>query len=67
MSKISERNARTVLDLGSGNGVYLQKLADRFPEKIYLGIEKQSDLVEKSLEAGQLSFKVGNVEIENEE
>lgn len=34
------RDVRNVLEIGSGNGAYLSKLADRFQEKTFLGIEK---------------------------
>ena len=38
--------ARDVLDLGTGNGYYLQKIASRFPDKSYLGIDISEDLIE---------------------
>jgi ubiquinone/menaquinone biosynthesis C-methylase UbiE len=38
-------NARTVLDIGSGNGYYLRRIAARFPDKSYTGIDISSELV----------------------
>lgn len=37
--------AKTVIDLGTGNGYYLSRLAARFPEKKYLGLDKSSELI----------------------
>jgi SAM-dependent methyltransferase len=38
--------AKTVIDLGTGNGYYLSRLASHFPEKKYLGLDKSSDLIQ---------------------
>jgi SAM-dependent methyltransferase len=38
-------SARAILDLGSGNGYYLNKLAARFPGKVYHGVDTSSELV----------------------
>lgn len=38
--------AKTVLDLGTGNGYYLNRLASHFPEKNYLGIDISPDYIE---------------------
>jgi ubiquinone/menaquinone biosynthesis C-methylase UbiE len=37
--------AKTVLDLGTGNGYYLSKIAARFPDKIYHGVDTSSELI----------------------
>jgi SAM-dependent methyltransferase len=37
--------SRTVVDLGSGNGFYLSKIAEHFPDKRYKGIDKSSELI----------------------
>jgi SAM-dependent methyltransferase len=38
--------ARTVLDLGTGNGYYLYRLFREFPEKKYLGVDQSAEAVE---------------------
>ena len=38
-------SARSVLDVGTGNGYYLRKLAERFPDKSYLGIDSSKEFV----------------------
>ncbi|MGY4648270.1 class I SAM-dependent methyltransferase [Mycobacterium sp. URHB0021] len=37
--------ARTVLDVGTGNGYYLKQIAARFPDKSYTGIDISPELV----------------------
>lgn len=37
--------ARTVMDLGTGNGHYLMKIARSFPDKQYHGTDKSSELI----------------------
>jgi SAM-dependent methyltransferase len=37
--------AKTVLDLGAGNGYYLRKIAARFPDKIYHGVDISAELL----------------------
>lgn len=39
------QSAKTVLDVGSGNGYYLGQIATRFTEKIYHGIDLSAELV----------------------
>ncbi|MES2345739.1 MAG: methyltransferase domain-containing protein [Chlamydiota bacterium] len=61
--------AVSVLEIGSGNGAYLNKLFMQFREKAYLGIEKQPELVLQSTQRFAmegLSFVEGNVEIKDE-
>lgn len=38
--------SREVLDLGAGNGYYLKRLAERFPDKTYLGVDLAPQLVD---------------------
>jgi SAM-dependent methyltransferase len=40
------RRARRVLDVGCGNGAYLHGLAAQFPDKEYVGVDYNPDLVE---------------------
>lgn len=44
--------ARTVLDLGTGNGYYLHTIASYFPGKAYLGIDKSPELIERARRSG---------------
>ncbi len=51
--------ARTVLDLGTGNGYYLSKIAARFPDKSYHGVDVSPELIaiaETEVGGGKLSF-----------
>ena len=45
--------ARTVLDAGTGNGYYLRKIAGRFPEKAYRGIDASRELIDIAREDGR--------------
>jgi ubiquinone/menaquinone biosynthesis C-methylase UbiE len=38
--------ARTVLDIGAGNGYYLKRISARFPNKSYTGIDISAELVD---------------------
>lgn len=63
------QESKNVLDLGSGNGVYLHKLFTTFPGKNYKGVEKQLKSVlvsEKNFSGPQLHFIEGNAEVFNE-
>jgi SAM-dependent methyltransferase len=58
------RTAQTVLDLGTGNGYYLTKLAACFPDKRYVGIDVSPELIalaEKEAGAGNVSFSHRNL------
>lgn len=51
--------ADTVLDLGTGNGYYLMKIADRFPRKRYHGVDISAELIaiaKKEAGKGNVSF-----------
>jgi len=39
------RNARSILDVGCGNGYYLSRLAPFFPEKSYTGLDISAELI----------------------
>lgn len=58
-------NSTTVLDIGTGNGYYLDKLADRFPEKTFLGIDNAPDLVKlakKNTTSKNITFGVEDLD-----
>ena len=38
-------DAKSVLDVGCGNGSYIKKIADHFPEKRYIGIDISPELI----------------------
>lgn len=62
--------ARNILELGSGNGVYLSLLSETFKNKIFLGVENQPLLVERSnAQFGRLGlgFIEGDAEVEYEQ
>ena len=51
--------AKTVLDLGTGNGYYLKKIAARFPDKIYHGVDVSAELIaiaEREVSGENVSF-----------
>lgn len=41
-------SSKSVLDLGTGSGLYLLELAKLFPEKCYLGIDSHTGLINKA-------------------
>lgn len=48
--KIRENNCQTVLDIGCGEAGYIQKLAERFPNTEFTGIEISPAVTEKAQE-----------------
>jgi SAM-dependent methyltransferase len=57
-------SARTVLDLGTGNGYYLGKLAGHFPEKFYHGVDICREFItiaKKEISQGNVSFSHRNL------
>ena len=56
LEKIFGRRAPLQVDLGCGEGAFLCELAQRFPEKNFLGIERLSGRVEK---ASRRAAKIG--------
>lgn len=60
------RSAKRVLEIGYGNGSFLSKLATRFPNKTYLGIEKSPLALEQAQERHSrehINFREGNAEV----
>lgn len=60
---------KNILEIGSGNGAYLSKLADQFPVKSFYGVEKLPLLVEQANEryaGNRVVFEEGDAEILNE-
>jgi len=56
--------ARRVLDLGSGNGYYLRRLAEYFPGKAYLGVElapQLSDIAVRENAGSGIRFECANL------
>jgi len=56
--------AKTVLDLGTGNGYFLRKIAARFPNKNYHGIDVSAELIaiaEREAGGGNVSFSHRNL------
>jgi SAM-dependent methyltransferase len=56
--------AQRVLDLGAGNGYYLRKIAARFPDKIYHGVDVSAELLaiaEREAGGGNVSFSHRNL------
>ncbi len=61
--------AKTVLEIGSGNGAYLSLLADKFKDKTFLGIDKRESFVNQANDEFSrlgLSFVEGDAEIVQE-
>src|SRR5215468_1538514 len=55
--------ANTVLDLGTGNGYYLQKIAGYFPDKVYRGVDLSAELIaiaQRESKSENVSFSYGN-------
>jgi SAM-dependent methyltransferase len=56
--------AKTVLDLGTGNGYYLRKLAGYFPDKVYRGVDISAELIaiaQRESKSGNVSFSHCNL------
>ena len=58
--------ARSVVDLGTGNGYYLKRLQERFPAKKYLGLDVEPHFIGLANERyggqpGELSFRVADI------
>lgn len=59
-------SAKRVLEIGCGNGAFLSKLATRFPNKTYLGIEKRPLALEQAQERHSkehIIFSEGDAEV----
>jgi SAM-dependent methyltransferase len=62
-------SATNILDIGSGNGAFLYKLSKDFPIKVFLGIEKLPEFVEKAntqYASDELVFWEGDAEVYDE-
>lgn len=61
---------KSILEIGSGNGAYLSKLADQFQEKTFYGVEKLPLSVKQANERyarDKVVFQEGDAEIFNEQ
>ncbi len=59
------KSANSVIDLGTGNGSYLQKLSGDFIEKDFLGLDISSDHIRNAndrFNSPNIAFQEGNVE-----
>jgi len=57
------QKAENVLEIGSGTGIYLSRLADTFAHKTYLGIEQKTAFVEvfnRNFRRPQVDFREGD-------
>lgn len=64
----SWRTAKTVLDVGCGNGDYVASLAENFPEKQFTGIEPSPDLLVRARTrhgGSGVRFSGGTLEVSN--
>jgi tRNA (guanine-N7-)-methyltransferase len=64
LPKIFGRNGPLQVDLGCGDGTFLFALAQRYPEKNFLGVERLSGRVEK---ASRKATKINNMRVLNVE
>jgi tRNA (guanine-N7-)-methyltransferase len=60
LEKIFGRRAPLQVDLGCGDGSFLCELAQKFPEKNFLGVERLSGRAERTRRRG---FKIDNVRV----
>ncbi len=58
------RHARTVLDVGTGNGWYLRRLAEHFPDKRYRGIDTSAELIALATPSERVHFVCGDADSE---
>lgn len=62
-------SANDILELGCGNGVFLNTLQNRFKDKHYLGMDKELGILDQAKllvsEASHLNFVIGDAEIED--
>jgi SAM-dependent methyltransferase len=60
LEKHGLRDARRVLDIGSGNGYFLCRMAERYPDKQFTGIEISELFVERAFKTAR-EMKLSNV------
>ena len=64
------KEAKNILEIGSGNGAYLYKLSQQFQDRMYKGIEKLSQPVKDANErcaGANLIFHEGDAEVFDEQ
>ena len=44
----ASKSAKRVLDIGTGNGHFLCRVAERYPDKQFVGIETSEPLIERA-------------------
>ncbi|BBO66205.1 hypothetical protein DSCA_01350 [Desulfosarcina alkanivorans] len=63
------RTAETVLDVGTGNGCFLNMVSEHFPGKSYTGVDISKELIEKAIRdqgTSNITYKVQNYfDVEN--
>ena len=60
LEKHGLKDARRVLDIGSGNGYFLCRMAERYPDKQFTGIEISEPFVERAFKTAR-EMKLSNV------
>lgn len=56
-------DARRVLDLGTGTGYYLRKIAALFPEKEYLGVDSSREFIAIAQETNDTGIEFGHMDL----
>ena len=63
MSENWIHKAKNILDVGTGNGFFLSKISERFPEKFYTGIDISKELIEKAKQdraSSNITYKIND-------
>lgn len=63
MSKSWIKTAKKILDIGTGNGVFLKMISERFPDKFYTGVDISKEFIEKAKRdqgSSNISYRVQN-------
>ena len=60
LEKHGLKDARRVLDIGSGNGYFLCRMAERYPDKQFTGIEISEPFIERAFKTAR-EMKLSNV------
>ena len=53
LEKHGLKNAKRVLDIGTGNGHFLCRMAERYPDKQFIGIETSEPLIERAFKTAR--------------
>lgn len=48
MSESWIKTAKNILDVGTGNGYFLKRISERFPDKSYTGIDTSKEFIERA-------------------